>query len=495
MARAQQTPFQETLRSAFGLGAKKAQKTDRGAKAKEVLNELIIRSGLAFDVNELRAPGETVRQTVSAMHRQVVLAAISSHIVIYEPPEPASKRGDPKPKRQAKGRPEYSLNTSDLRVREYRDDCMLCEAAPRYDRGSWIDARARELEAALRPPGGLASPQIVCFGELAYPPPDATAFATSVEYVNQFGRHQAEFEERIRKVCANHASAEDTFLFLGSYRCPITLYNVGMVAPRGALARLLQMEITGRRLTRDKLPEPTRETKPVSVPIAHRKRFPAKRANEHTRVPPDNQFRVFGTPVGRVAVLICSDVVDLNQFLFIVRYNDSMGKADRINYVLVPSYNNSSSLVAMCKQLSEIAAVTVMIVNANANANVEEEEKEKGKDNVDTADRKTRTFPVTSMHCCGHSVRSPKSVAVGRAPKGMASFLKVRARNVEHTSRSASFKRVSRITWFAFDTKGFEDFVNRNMDAIKVELGLSTKWKRRSNLVRPAREAPAATHS
>lgn len=65
-----------------------------------------------------------------------------------------------------------------------------------------------------------------------------------------------------------------------------------MVAPRGARDRSLQMDITSRRLLKDKLPKPRRTTEEVSVPIAHRKRFPAKRANEQTRVPPDNQFRV-----------------------------------------------------------------------------------------------------------------------------------------------------------------------------------------------------------
>lgn len=440
-----QSLFKKTVRSVVDPSAK--------SKAQEVLNELIVRSGLVFDVNELDS--ELGDPMAVRSPSRIVLAAISSHIAIYDPPDTA--KGDKSNEPLKLRRPKDSLDTADLRMRAYRDDCVLCEAAPNYDQSSWVEARSRELETALRPPSGIVTPQIICFGELAYPPPPATDFATGVEYVTQFGRRQAQFEDRIRKVCDHRAKGADPFLFLGSYHCPITLYNVGMIMPRGAREGSMQMQVTARRLRRDKEPHLQKSTKPVNVPITHRKRFPAKRSSEQTRVPPDNEFRVFATPVGRIAILICSDVVDMNQFLFIVRYNDSMAKVGRIDFVLVPSYNTSSSLVEMCRQLSEIAATTVLVVNANA-------------------DDDEKAFPVTSLHCCGETVSSQDVDGEAQSdvrPEAL-SFLRIECKNVEHVPIDDSPRRVSRVTWFSFDTEYFKNFVNLRADTIKTELGLFT---------------------
>ena len=453
---------EEEKQSAFKATMRSVVDSSKKTKAQQVLGELIVRSGLVFDVNELDAANGQYAQAVWESHKQIVLAAISSHIAIFEDNDGNADQ-DAKPLKTGKPlRPKDRLETADFKLRAYRDDCVLCEAAPNYDRSSWLKVRERELEVALKPPTGFVKPQIICFGELAYPPPAAVDFATGVDYVSQFGRRQVQFESRMRQVCEDYAPGVDPFLFLGSYHCPITLYNVGMVMPRGMRGYgPMDMQVTARRLQRDKEPYHVRNTTPISLPISHRKRFPAKRASEQTRVPPDNQFRVFATPIGRVAILICSDIVDMNQFLFIARYNDSMIKVDRIDYVLVPSYNTSQSLVDMCRQLSEIAATTVLLVNANA------DDDEKG-------------FPATSIHCCGETLSSDEAdteVPADGSARKLPVFVKVTARNVEHLPDDGSPKRMSRITWFRFDTKAFQEFVNERSDAIKTELGLATNAK------------------
>lgn len=438
--------------SSFRREARATIVPSQKSRAQEVLNTLILRSGLVFEVNELNSSNMRGRAAISKSYKQVVLAAISSDIAIYDPSKKAKKRTSP--------RPDDRLETADLTTRAYRDDCELCEAAKGYDRSAWEAARVSELKTALAPPRGFDQPHVICYGELAYPPPPASDFVSSVDYVSQFGRLQAQFENQLRAVCDNHGGGQDPFLFLGSYHCPITLYNVGMVMPRGPRAGRMKMKVTVVTLRKngDK-PKLKRGNEEISLPIPHRKRFPAKRVSEKTRVPPDNQFRVFATPIGRVAILICSDVVDMNQFLFVAHYNDARGKVGRIDYVLVPSYNTSPHLVEMCRQLSEIAATTVLAVNAHA-------------------DDDGREFPVTAIHCCGVTVSSAPVQA--ETEKGPLGFVTVRSQTINHGPGRGIIDRKSRVTWFRFDTRAFVNFVNERADATKTELGLATKWELRA---------------
>lgn len=404
------------------------------SKAEKVLGDLILRSSLQFDVDQLAFEKDAKEKAPRwDSHEAIVIAAISSSIAIHDADDEKSP----------------PLDKADFTMRVHRDDCSLCEAAPNYNRSAWLEYRANELKAALTPPKSFGKPNIVCFGELAYPPPPAADFATGVEYVTHVGRRQAHFERRIRSVVDDHAGGAIPFLFLGSYHCPITLYNVGMVVPHGITDGQIDMHATKLRLNLTSTPEIEETTRKVSVPIPHRKRFPAKRASEQTRVPPDNRFRLFLTPVGRVAILICSDVVDMNQFLFIVRYNDSMAKVHRIDFVLVPSYNTSRALLEMCRQLSEMAATTVLVVNANHyDAN--------------------NGFPHTSIFCCGKSFSSKQADDPGQVPE--LEFLQVKVKDLSH----AETQDTSRITWFRFETKAFQNFVNQTADAMKAELNLST---------------------
>ena len=103
-----------------------------------------------------------------------------------------------------------------------------------------------------------------------------------------------------------------------------------------------------------------------SGPIVHRKRFPARRAGERARVPDDHTFRTYFHPLGRICVLICSDAIDINQFLNIIRYNEEAGplSLNRIFMVIVPTFNQSTFLLDACKDLSALARTNVLVTNA-----------------------------------------------------------------------------------------------------------------------------------
>ncbi|MCX7362146.1 MAG: hypothetical protein NTV97_09825, partial [Alphaproteobacteria bacterium] len=365
-------------------------------------------------------------------------------ILIKTPPR--KKARIPRKISGKKVKKKVSKRNPDFVLRQHRDDCVLCEPASDFKIANWQRERLDELvEAHEAAPQGWERPHIICFGELAYPPPPAAVFAAGVDYVKQFGRYQVEFEQDVRKTLHSFSSATRPFLFLGSYHCPITLYNVGMIMPRGG-QEVIDMRVVSRVLTRDGFVTTTKDEE-IRAPIPHRKRFPAKRDSEQTRVPPDNAFRVFATPVGRVAVLICSDIIDLNQFLLVARYNDSAGKMDRIDFVLVPSHNTSPKLLQMCQQLSWLAVTTVIIVNANGGAN--------------------SAYPETTVYCCG------KSLMIKGEKKSR--LLEVVSKSLIHSGKG--IRRHSKITWFRFRSQQLADLINDTTDLVKSRLGLATNLK------------------
>jgi hypothetical protein len=173
------------------------------------------------------------------------------------------------------------------------------------------------------------------------------------------------------------------FVHLGSYHCLMTLYNVGVSYPWGPSTDRQDCKIT-REAFDKKVDEVDVKISydRIAAPIFQRKRYPARSIPEHTRVPATRDFDIYTMPFGKVAMLICSDVVDLNQSLSVVRYNRTSRSQPPIDFVLVPSYNRSPVLVSMCRELSFFANATVVLVNANP---------------------KDVGAPPTDIFCCGHS--------------------------------------------------------------------------------------------
>jgi hypothetical protein len=121
-------------------------------------------------------------------------------------------------------------------------------------------------------------------------------------------------------------------------------------------------------------------TRLLTPPILLRKRFPARRVGEEARVPAGQVFNVFEREFGRIAVLICSDIIDVNQFLTIMQINRTKGLHQTIDYVIVPSFNKSRALSNICRHLSAVSSNTVIVVNAN---------------------HYLAEFPDTELYCCG----------------------------------------------------------------------------------------------
>ena len=259
----------------------------------------------------------------------------------------------------------------DLMSVECRDGCLLLAPNPNMRSADWTAMRLNELREAVK-----GQPDVICFSELAYPPPEAPRNGQPTpDYISSYGKHRAKYERDALEILEEESL--EAFTFLGSYHCLQSLYNVGVIFPLGYQAAVFDVATTQEPLVGEEVIDI--DIKSISPPINYIKRFPARRAGEETRVPAGNLFEIYETKIGRVAILICSDIVDLNQFLFIARRNLTSNR-EPIDIVLVPSFNTSERLRSMCRELSYLANTVVVNVNAN--------------------DRDER-FPDTSVSVCG----------------------------------------------------------------------------------------------
>ena len=235
-----------------------------------------------------------------------------------------------------------------------------------------VDVRTRQLATALN-----HEPDFVSFCEFAFPPIEESQ-------VSEEDRRDL-FSERLEQTVdglftdqattmLTRAKAESSydkehlpFICLGSAHCMLNRYNIGVVAPGGEFENGWRMR---RRRTN---PFQTDRHKNYHEelgegPIIHKKRTPARRAGERARVPEAHGFRLYRHELGLIAVLICSDAMDINQFANIMRHNlnaDLKGdRTDRIFLTLIPAYNLSSILMDACRDLSLSARTNVLVTNA-----------------------------------------------------------------------------------------------------------------------------------
>jgi predicted amidohydrolase len=234
----------------------------------------------------------------------------------------------------------------DLREVSSRDECALLQAAHQEIPEHWATARLKELDVAL-----ARDPDIICFGEYAFPP-----FWPDREVIKRKEEFQAEVVERLK------GRKKKPFVFLGSFHCLNSLYHVGIMLPWGDRTKPRKMTIMAEPSR--KSGERGEETVVQGAPVEYRKRYPARSAGEQTRVPAGMDFRFYKLPIGRVGVAICSDVVDLNQFMSVARYNLGFPPLG-LDFLLVPSFNFHENFASMCRELSHLAGTTVVSVNAN----------------------------------------------------------------------------------------------------------------------------------
>ncbi len=231
-----------------------------------------------------------------------------------------------------------------------------------YNPAAWKKKRLEEFRVALE-----NKADIVCFPEFAYPQPPNRRDRDQYKVRRAYGDHVADFEERIRteiRDIEDYTEFTAPFICLGSYHCPEDYFNLGVVYPYGAKSENLEGKVIKRSLLDPSVTE-TAFDETFNTPLLHRKRYPARRMGETARIPNEVEFYTYRRHGLRIAILICSDVVDLNQFMNLIRLNSVRRDNNPIDLILVPSYNNSPIMRSMCRELSFLASTMVAYVNAN----------------------------------------------------------------------------------------------------------------------------------
>lgn len=217
----------------------------------------------------------------------------------------------------------------------------------------------------------------VVFPEFALPPIDVSDLCSEKEnYSSLDAVVQNSIDARFESMASGILSeardisscelGKTPFIFYGSMHCRGSRYNVGVVSPGSPFENGYTLVSERGNPITDKVGVVSQELE-RSGPLVHKKRFPARRAGEKASVPSDLGFRLYPSKIGLIAVLICSDAIDLNQVLYIVRHNqdaDFSRNFERIGLVVVPAYTRSEFLHTACRDLSDLAKTTVFVGNA-----------------------------------------------------------------------------------------------------------------------------------
>lgn len=246
---------------------------------------------------------------------------------------------------------------------------------PRYDH---VSATMRAHVVAKLGEAIKAKADAIVFPEFGLPPVDLSDIFPNPRDFDPFDlEHQKEVDKRfeqsadamLKEACQSigHDPSTPPFIFYGSMHCQRSRYNIGVVSPGSPFEQSYVLAAErGNPITSEVKTKPPKDT-PRTGPLVHKKRFPARRAGEAARVPGGLGFRLYPSRIGLIAVIICSDVIDLNQFYYIVSHNqkaDPMTHYDRIGLVIVPAYNHSELLLTTCRDLSALAQTTVFVGNA-----------------------------------------------------------------------------------------------------------------------------------
>lgn len=202
----------------------------------------------------------------------------------------------------------------------------------RYDPAGWVGENQAALEAAL-----AANADIVSFGEFDYP---SSAFQDRAE-IEAAQRVQGDHDAVIKQ--GLKAAQRPLFVFAGSYHhwTEKSCVNAGMV---------FRSESDGR------------DGHSVHQDIIE-KQTAAKGLGEIISPHPSAQLHYYATNIGRIGVLICLDAFDPGIATSIFA-NSRESNIDRLQYILVPSYNPSSKLLRSCQHLSYYGNCVVIYVNA-----------------------------------------------------------------------------------------------------------------------------------
>lgn len=242
------------------------------------------------------------------------------------------------------------------------DNTAVDQPNAKYNPDSWIKWRARELRKALS-----RNPDIVCFPEFSAPPP-----LRSVDGLGYRSPAHSDtvLQDYIRKIsneiddAAHRLGVEyKPFICAGTYHCPTEYYNTALIFPAGSKVGPQEASLLSQKISED---EESLEIS-LEVPVIHRKMYPARRMGEEARIPARNQFYTYSAFGLQLAVLICSDILDLNQTMHLARISALRPeRPEGLHVVLIPCYNVGTTFLSFCQELSFVAACVVVVVNANS---------------------------------------------------------------------------------------------------------------------------------
>ena len=194
-----------------------------------------------------------------------------------------------------------------------------------------ITAARQRLSEDIRRLVEEESANVVCVNELGYP-----AFKMPREkghdkqQCDELKRADSEFRQYLQDLCDKHAC----IIVCGSYHDVEDLKNKALIfAPQETEAK------------------------------EHQKLTTAKVASvgEIVRTPPDISLYLYDTIIGRIGVLICSDVVDMNVFFRFALIGQSPNESPP-HLILVPSWTQAP-LTQACRDLSYFSKSVVAYVN------------------------------------------------------------------------------------------------------------------------------------
>lgn len=211
--------------------------------------------------------------------------------------------------------------------------------------------RAVEDVARFRDRKAKGAAAIIGLGELDYP------IAITAD------REVLPGEIEFRSQLQNFATSRECLVVAGTYHDPIKHFNKAVLfAPEGQAAK------------------------------EHAKLRPAHKIGEAIRTPDNSELRYYDTKIGKVAILVCMDVFDLNIMFSMAK--STFAKIDEggeVDYIIVPSYNKTAGdqAAAACQRLSYFTCSTVIYVNC------------------------TRAMPYNAIYVCGKEITGTKRTEAG----------------------------------------------------------------------------------
>jgi len=212
----------------------------------------------------------------------------------------------------------------------FRYTVVNTDAAPdkRFVRRNWEKQRLEHIDFCLK-----SGVNIISLGEFDYPP---------VDIKNDDSLFNAAVQAKV------DAADHPVFLICG------TRHDL--------VGEIKQCENAARIFTNSELEDVDHSETPTK-PIIHRKLVSATKAGERLSPPNDIKVTYYSTKIGKIGVLICVDAYNPTLIFSLFEANQKR-TGDRLDYIIVPSYNHSPKLYYACQVLSLLCGCYVILVDA-----------------------------------------------------------------------------------------------------------------------------------